>query len=99
MRRGLACLLALSLLGSCGDDDDDPPGSDGGGGSDSGGGGSDSGGGQSDAPAGGWQTLIQSSWSIPAGAEGYWCERKTLTEDVWIIAFRPIIPAASPSKP
>lgn len=40
----------------------------------------------------GWETLIEGSWSLPSGSEGYVCVAATMTEDVWVKAFRPIAP-------
>ncbi len=42
--------------------------------------------------AGEWRTLIEGEWSLPSGTEGYVCVVATMTEDVWVSAFRPIAP-------
>jgi hypothetical protein len=34
-----------------------------------------------------FETLVASEWSLEAGAETYYCVRKTLTEDLWVRAF------------
>lgn len=44
-----------------------------------------------DAPDG-WETLMQGSWTLAAGEEGYFCVYATVPRDVDIKAFRPIIP-------
>jgi len=42
--------------------------------------------------AAGWQTLLTGDWTIPPGAEGYTCVRKTITEDLYVNGFEAIIP-------
>ncbi len=42
--------------------------------------------------AGEWVTLIEGDWSLPSGTEGYYCVTTTMTEDVWVAAFRPLGP-------
>jgi len=83
----LLCLVVLGIYTpGCGTSDPaGGTGADGGGG---GGGDTPDGGGGGD----GWQTLIQGSWSIPAGSEGYHCVRATVPEDMYISEFRAIIP-------
>jgi len=44
-----------------------------------------------DASPEGWETLIESSWTLPPG-EDYYCQRLTVGEDVWIKNFRSTIP-------
>jgi hypothetical protein len=41
---------------------------------------------------GDWTTLIQGTWSLAPGTEGYWCALKTFPEDVYIKAFRALAP-------
>jgi len=42
-----------------------------------------------------WVTLIESDWSMAPLDEGYWCATKTITEDMWVKAFRPIAPTGT----
>lgn len=35
-----------------------------------------------------WTKLVDGTWQMTAGQEGYWCTRKTITEDTYIEAFR-----------
>src|SRR5689334_19544014 len=35
-----------------------------------------------------WTMLVDGTWTLAPGTEGYWCTRKTLTQDVYIKAFR-----------
>ncbi len=44
-----------------------------------------------DAPDG-WQTLVQGDWSLNMGEEGYYCVYATVPRDMYVKAFRPIIP-------
>jgi hypothetical protein len=39
-----------------------------------------------------YETLIEAAWSLPEGQESYFCATKTLTEDVYIHAIRPVAP-------
>ena len=92
MRSSLVCSLVLSLAACEGNAtsgiDGGGPGQDGGGGPDGGGTG-DGGGGES-------FRLIASSFTLgPDGDEKWQCERKTLTEDVWISRFTPIAPTGT----
>jgi hypothetical protein len=41
---------------------------------------------------GDWTTLIQGTWSLAPGTEGYWCSLKTFPEDMYIKAFRALAP-------
>jgi hypothetical protein len=43
-------------------------------------------------PPSSFNTLIERSWSIPAGQEFYRCKRMTVTEDMYIAGFRAIAP-------
>ncbi len=83
--RPLLCLVVLGIYTpGCGNSyPAGEPGADGGGG-----GGTADAGGSGD----GWQTLIEGSWSIPAGSEGYRCVRATVPEDMYISQFRAVIP-------
>ena len=47
-----------------------------------------------DAAPDGWETLIAADWTLPPG-EGYFCMRKTVTEDVWVKAFHGTVPLGS----
>ena len=40
----------------------------------------------------GWQSLLEGQWSLAAGQEGYYCVYATVPRDVYVKAFRPIIP-------
>jgi hypothetical protein len=45
------------------------------------------------APAPGtWARLIENSWKLDPGSEGYWCRRVTVAEDIWVKGFRPVSP-------
>lgn len=35
-----------------------------------------------------WTTLIDGTWELEGGTEGYWCTLKTIQEDVYVKAFR-----------
>jgi hypothetical protein len=35
-----------------------------------------------------WTTLIDGTWSLAGGTEGYWCTLKTIQEDTYVKAFR-----------
>jgi len=35
-----------------------------------------------------WTTLVDGTWEMTAGKEGYWCTRKTITQDTYVTAFR-----------
>jgi len=35
-----------------------------------------------------WTNLVDGTWQMTAGKEGYWCSRKTITEDTYVKAFR-----------
>lgn len=39
-----------------------------------------------------WSTLIDGTWSMTPGNEGYWCATKTITEDTYIHGFRALAP-------
>jgi hypothetical protein len=39
-----------------------------------------------------WVTLIESDWQLSALTEDYWCATKTITEDMYIRAFRALAP-------
>jgi hypothetical protein len=43
-------------------------------------------------PPGDWITLIEGTWSMPSGTEGYHCAVKTLEEDMYVGAFRATSP-------
>jgi hypothetical protein len=75
----LALLLAIAPA-ACGSDDDDGAGVDAG----------------ADAATGStWQPLITGEWSLPPGSENWYCTSRTLEEDVYIGAFRPIDPVGT----
>ncbi|WP_437668735.1 hypothetical protein [Sorangium sp. So ce131] len=66
-------------------------GTSGSGGSD-GSGGESSGSGSGGGDSGGWTTLIDGTWELAPGTEGYWCTRKTIEEDTYVKAFRALAP-------
>ncbi len=35
-----------------------------------------------------WTNLVDGTWQMTAGKEGYWCSRKTITHDTYVKAFR-----------
>ncbi|HRI68816.1 MAG TPA: hypothetical protein PK156_31520 [Polyangium sp.] len=35
-----------------------------------------------------WTNLVDGTWQMTAGKEGYWCTRKTIKEDTYVTAFR-----------
>jgi hypothetical protein len=35
-----------------------------------------------------WTSLVDGTWQMTSGKEGYWCAHKTITEDTYINAFR-----------
>jgi len=39
-----------------------------------------------------WARLIDDSWKLDPGSEGYWCRRVTVADDIWIKGFRPVSP-------
>jgi hypothetical protein len=45
-----------------------------------------------DAAPGDWTPLITAGWSLGAGAEGYLCASRTLDQDYYIGAIRPVAP-------
>ena len=62
-----------------------------------GGGGGDDGPGNPDAPGadaavGDWVTLLEGDWSLAPQDEGYFCVYATVPRDMYIKAFRPLIP-------
>jgi len=40
----------------------------------------------------GWLSLTEGAWELPASSEGYRCVRFTLPQDLYVNAFRPMIP-------
>jgi hypothetical protein len=96
-------VLVVALVG-CGGDDDD--GGGGGGAGDGGGGGgaadarpggsdgapSADAGALADATVDGFVPLVTANWSLEPGTEGYICGTRTLTEDVYASALRPMAP-------
>ncbi len=87
---GIALSWGCGDGGSGGDDDDDGNGSD-----------VDAGGGPGDVDAGGgggggeFTQLIRGDWNMPAGTEDYVCVYKTVERDMYVTAFRPIIPSGT----
>ena len=83
MKKSSLLLVAL-LVAACSDDSSAPAGPDA------------SAPGSPDAgpppPADGYVTLIKADWSLAAGDEGYICATRTLPEDMYIGAIRPIAP-------
>ena len=43
----------------------------------------------------GWTRFIEAAWELAPRSEGYRCVRKTMTEDVYISAFKPINPTGA----
>jgi hypothetical protein len=43
----------------------------------------------------GWLRLIEADWALGPQTEGYRCLRKTLTQDVYVTAFAPLIPTGT----
>jgi hypothetical protein len=43
-------------------------------------------------PPSAYQTLIEASWSLQPGDEGYFCATRTLDEDLYVSAIRPVAP-------
>ncbi len=43
-------------------------------------------------PDDGYEELIAADWTLPASTETYLCVRKTITQDTWIKAIRPVAP-------
>lgn len=99
-RRRAAALSLVALAVGCGDSvviDDDP--ADAGattssstGATTSSSTGSTGSGGGGPIDPGEWTTLIDGTWQLPAGTEGYWCARKTFSEDVYVKTFRALAP-------
>jgi hypothetical protein len=90
----LALALALAAA-ACGgkvvlDETDDPTGATYASTSTSSSSGSGAGGG-GDEP-GEWTTLIDGTWELAGGTEGYWCTVKTIQADTYIKAFRALAP-------
>jgi hypothetical protein len=85
MKRVLPFALLLAACGGSGSSDND---SDGGGGSDGSTGGVDAPG---DPPLN-YVSLITTEWTMAASDEGYICATKTLTEDTYVGALRPLGP-------
>lgn len=48
--------------------------------------------GTSAEPPSDWRTLLEGTWELPSGQEGYRCVRLTMTEDTYIKEFQPIAP-------
>jgi hypothetical protein len=40
----------------------------------------------------GWTSLMEGDWSLAAGQEGYYCTYATVPRDMYVKAFRPLIP-------
>jgi hypothetical protein len=40
----------------------------------------------------GWQKLLEGDWTLPAGREDYYCVYATVPRDLYVKAFRPLIP-------
>lgn len=75
----LASVLVSSVLAACGGGDDGIPATP-------------------DAATGsdGWTTLLEGEWSMPAGQpDTYYCVYATVPRDMYIKAFRPIIPVGT----
>lgn len=46
-------------------------------------------------PADGFQRLIASAWTLPAGTQKYLCVRQTVTSDIWVTSIRPVAPGGT----
>jgi hypothetical protein len=99
----VACAALLVCVVGCGSDSGG--GSDATGGTAAGGSGGGSSGGASSGGSGGsggtgsggtsgagYTVLVEGTWALPSGDEGYRCVRKTVTEDAWVSAIRPKLP-------
>lgn len=42
-----------------------------------------------------WTRLVDGTWELPSGIEGYWCSTKTFQQDTYIKAFRAVAPAGT----
>lgn len=99
--RTLSYVLFAALCSGCGGSTDGDgtgaSGGSGGSGAASGGSGGSgaAGGGGSAGQGGGWTTLIEGTWKVPSGTEDYWCVTKTLTEDIYVKAFRALAPSGT----
>jgi len=93
IKLGFASMLAVSMLTftACDGDDDGTGDGDGTGGADAAPGGADAGP-TTDAGPNDYQVLMQGDWSLNGGEEGYRCVIVTLPEEIFIKAFRPLIP-------
>ena len=74
---GLFCAALVACGGSSGDGDDDAV---------------DAAGNVDTAIPDGWTSLMEGDWSLGAGEEGYFCIYATVPRDIYIKAFRPLIP-------
>jgi hypothetical protein len=82
--------------GSSGSSGSGGSGASGGAGGSSAGGGAGVGGSSGSGGQGGdWTTLIEGSWQVSSGSEKYWCVTKTITEDVYVTAFRAAAPTGT----
>ena len=77
-------LLAMLWMVACGGDGADTPGADGGPG--------DPDAAPQPPPPGSYVPLIKADWSLVGGQEGYVCATRTLPEDMYVGAIRPIAP-------
>lgn len=75
---GLFCAPLVACGGSSGDGDDDDA--------------VDAAGTVDTAIPDGWTSLMEGDWSLAAGEEGYYCIYATVPRDIYIKAFRPLIP-------
>lgn len=46
-------------------------------------------------PSGEWTTLIDGTWELPPGSEGYWCTVKTIPVDTYVTGFRALSPSGT----
>lgn len=75
---GLFCAALVACGGSSGDGGDDDVAADAAG--------------VDTAIPDGWTSLMEGDWSLAAGEEGYYCIYATVPRDMYIKAFRPLIP-------
>lgn len=93
----VACAALLVCVVGCGSDSGSEAGTGGSGTGGSGTGGSGTGGGGTGGSGTGggssdYSMLIEGDWTVPSGDEDYSCVRKTVTEDAWVSAIRPMLP-------
>jgi hypothetical protein len=81
-RSPILLTLPLAWLGACSDPGGPPAGAD-------------AGGGEADAAPGDYVPLLAGDWTMPGGEEGYYCVRRTVSEELFIREYKPISPAGT----